>query len=289
MLHKKKSNSNGHWKLALMAPLLLAFVFTFNTEVIAQEKEKEVKKIEKKVEIIAIGFSKETPQDKLDKIVKDFSEKGLDVKFSGIKRNKDNHITAIEVSAKAKSGKASSSFGSNLKEGIHPITIRFDEENNNLSIGSGKERSMHGYAYKTKGGKKRIKSKGKEGTFIFKSDSDTDDDDVNIWINKDGDTTKIMKKEIVIKENDGDEDEDMEETIIEENDGSGKKVIKEVVRVKGKKGNKRIMISTDEDDDPNVITTYIVNGKKMTRAEFKKMDPDKIKSIEIKKETKKKD
>ena len=49
------------------------------------------------------------------------------------------------------------------------------------------------------------------------------------------------------------------------------------------------MISTDEDDDPNVITTYIVNGKKMTRAEFKKMDPDKIKTIEIKKESKKKD
>ena len=289
MLHKKKSNSNGQWKLTLMVPLLLVFIFTFNTKVIAQEKDKEVKKIEKKVEIIAIGFSKETPQDKLDKIVKDFAEKGLDVKFSGIKRNKDNHITAIEVSAKAKSGKASSSFGSNLKDGIHPITIRFDQENNDLSIGSGKERSMHRYAYKTKGSKKRMKSKGKGGTFIFKSNSDTDDEDVNIWINKDGDTTKIMKREIEIEENDGNENEDMEEIIIEENEGSGKKIIKEIVRVKGKKGNKQIMISTDEDDDPNVITTYIVNGKKMTKAEFKKMDPDKIKTIEIKKETKKKD
>ena len=233
MLHKKKSNSNGQWKLALIAPLLIAFIFTFNTEVIAQKKEKEAKKIEKKVEIFAIGFSKETPQDKLDQIVKDFAAKGLNVKFSGIKRNKDNHITAIEVSAKAKSGKASSSFGSNLKEGIHPIMIRFDEVNNDLSIGSGKEQSMHRYAYKTKGSKKRMKSKGKGGTFIFKSDSDTDDEDVNIWINKDGDTTKIIKREIEIEENDG--DEDMEEIIIEENDGSEKKVIKEVVRVKEKR------------------------------------------------------
>ena len=289
MLHKKKSNSNGQWKLTLIAPLLLAFIFTFNTEVIAQEKKKEVKKIEKKVEIYAIGFSKETPQEKLDKIVQDFADKGLDVKFSGIKRNKNNHITAIEVSAKAKSGKTSSSFGSNLKEGIHPITIRFDQENNDLSIGSGKERGMHRYAYRTKGGKKRIKSKGKGGTFIFKSNGDTDDEDVNIWINKDGDTTKIIKKEIEIEEEVGDENEDMEEIIIEENDGSSsKKVIKEFVTVRGKGKGKHIIISTNEDDDPNVITSYIINGKKMTREEFKKMDPDKIKTIEIKKEVKQK-
>ena len=186
--------------------------------------------------------------------------------------------------AKAKSGKVSSSFGTNLKEGIHPIIINFDKENNHLSIGTGKEHGTHHYAYKTIKGNKIMKSKGNGGTFIFKSDDN--DDDVRVWINKDGDTTKIIKKEIEIEiDEDG---EDAEEIIIEENDGSGKKVIKKIVKVGGKGKSKQIIISNNEDDEPNTVTTYIVNGKKMTKEEFKKMDPNIIKTIEIKKKLKNK-
>ena len=43
----------------------------------------------------------------------------------------------------------------------------------------------------------------------------------------------------------------------------------------------------NDEDDKNTITTYIVNGKKMSKEAFKKFDKDKIKTIEIKKEVKK--
>ena len=92
MLHKKRSNSNSQWKYALMIPLLLAFVFTFNTRTIAQHKKLIIGK--ERIEVFAMEISKKSSNQDLDNIVKSFSEDGLEVKFSGIKRNKENNIRA---------------------------------------------------------------------------------------------------------------------------------------------------------------------------------------------------
>ena len=291
MLQSKKSNSKSQWKIAIILPLLIAFVFAFNTKTIAQKKEvkKEIVKIT--TEIYARMISKESTKDQLEEVSKSFAENGLDVKFSGVKLDK-NIITSIKIDAKAKNGKASASYAANDSNGINPVKISYDKENNNLSIGSAEGTHMSELHFSDKDHKimkHRIKGDGKKMVFIYKDGDDAEDEDVNIWVDEKGDTTKIIKKKIMVEMGEGEDNEDIHEIIIDE-DGNGKKIKKEIIKIKGSKGEMKsdfIFISDDDEDDANTITTYIVNGKETTKEEFKKMDKDKIKTIEIKKEVKK--
>ena len=293
MLHKTRSNRKSQWKIALITPLLLAFVFTFNTKIIAQKKKVKKELIEINVELFELLISKESSEDDLKEITKTFAAKGLNVKFNGIKRNNKDEITAIKIDAKASNGKASASYSSDNDEGINPIQISFDNENNNLSIGSSDGGHGANYFFSDKGHNKimkhRIKGKGEHNVFTIHEDDD-DHLDTKIWINKDGDTTKLITKKVLI-EIDKDQDSDEEHEIHIEIDDDGKEVKTEVIKIKSKKGDGKgnlVFISEDDDDDKNTITTYIVNGKEMSKEEFKKLDTDKIKTIEIKKEVKKK-
>ena len=291
MLQSKKSNSKSQWKIALILPLMMAFVFTFNTKTIAQKKEvkKEIVKIT--TEVYARMITKESTKDDLAEVSKSFAEKGLDVKFNGVKTDK-NMITAIKIEAKANNGKASASYAANDNNGINPVKISYDKENNNLSIGSAEGTHMSELHFTDKDHKimkHRVKGDGKKMVFIQKDGDDFEDEDVNIWVDEKGDTTKIIKKKIMVKMEEGEDNEDIHEIIIDE-DGDGKKIKKEIIKIKGSKGEGKgdfIFISDDDEDDANTVTTYIVNGKEMTKEEFKKMDKDKIKTIEIKKEVKK--
>ena len=292
MLHKTRSNRKSQWKIALIIPLLLAFVFAFNTKTIAQKNKVKKEFIEINVEIIELLISKESSQDDLKEITKTFTEKGLNVKFNGIKRNSKDEITAIKIDAKASNGKASASYASDNDEGINPIQISFDNENNNLSIGSSDRGHGANYFFTDKGHNKiikhKIKGKGEHNVFTIHKNDDHDET-TNVWISKDGDTTKVITKKMVI-DIDKDHDSDEEHEIHIEMDNDGKEVKTEVIRIKSKKGDgkgKLVFISEDDDDD-NTITTYIVNGENMSKEEFKKLDKDKIKTIEIKKEIKKK-
>lgn len=288
MLHKTRSNRKSQWKIALITPLLIAFVFAFNTKTIAQKKKVKKEFIEINVEIIELLISKESSGDDLKKVTETFTEKGLNVKFNGIKRNNKDEITAIKIDAKASNGKASASYASDNDEGINPIQISYDNENNNLSIGSSDRGHGANYFFTDKGHNKIIKHKGQGHLFTIHEDDD--DETTNVWITKDGDTTKVITKRMVI-DIDKDHDSDEEHEIHIEMDDDGKEVKTEVIKITSKKGDGKgnlVFISEDDDDDKNTITTYIVDGKKMSKEEFKKLDTDKIKTIEIKKETKKK-
>lgn len=291
MLQSKKSNSKSQWKIAIILPLLIAFVFTFNTKTIAQKKvvKKEVVKIT--TEVYARMITKESTKEDLDEVSKSFAENGLDVKFNGVKMDK-NMITNIKIEAKANNGKASASYAANDSNGINPVKISYDKENNNLSIGSAEGTHMSELHFSDKDHKimmHRMKGDGKKMVFIHKDGEDVEDEDVNIWVDEKGDTTKIIKKKIMVKMGEGEDNEDIQEIIIDEN-VDGKKIKKEIIKIKGSKGEGKddfIFISDDDEDDANTVTTYIVNGKEMTKEEFKKLDKDKIKTIEIKKEVKK--
>ncbi len=287
MLHKKRSNSKSQWKIAFIAPFLLAFIFLFNTKVIAQKNKEKRKEIKITVEVYAMGFDKESNKDDLKKISKTFKEKGLNVKFSDVKRNDDKQITAIQIEAESSNGKTSASYSTSDSNGINPVQISFDNENNNLNIGSSEKHNMHKYSFSNKGNNKmvkhRIHKKG-DNTFIVSDDDNNAHSTTKIWVNKNGDTTKI--KEMVIDIHEDYNGEGVHEIIIDDESGTET----EIIKVKSKKGDNKgnfIFISEDN-DDKNTTTTYIVNGKKMSKAEFKKFDKDKIKTIEIKKEVKKK-
>ncbi len=286
MLHTKRSNNKSQWKIALIAPFLIAFLFIFNTKVIAQQKNSNKKFVKINVEVYVMGISKESSKEDLKEITKVFKDKGLKVKFSGIKRNGNNEITAIKIDAEADNGKASAAFATNDNKGINPIQISFDNENNNLSIGSTNRSHGSDYLFSDKAHGKIVKHKiHKKGDHIFTYSNNDTNSSTKVWVNKDGDTTRIKKMIIDI-----DEDyngEGIHEIIIDDEEGTET----EIIKIKSKKGDGKgnfVFISEDDDDDENTVTTYKVNGKKMSKAEFRKFDKNKIKTIEIKKEVTKK-
>ena len=277
MLHKTRSNRKSQWKIALITPLLLAFVFAFNTTTIAQKKKVKKGFIEINIEIIELLISKESNGDDLKKVTETFAEKGLNVKFNGIKRNSKDEITAIKIDAKTINGKASASHASDNDEGINPIQISFDSESNSLSIGS-KDRS-HGDAYHFSNKIiKNIKHKG-EG-HVFTIHEDDDDETTNVWITKDGDTTKVITKRMVI-DIDKDHDSDEEHEIHIEMDDDGKEVRTEVIKITSKKGEGKgnlVFISEGDNDNEPLI---LVDGKEFTKKEMEELDPDKIAAMNV--------
>jgi len=252
MLHKQRSSSTSKWKLAIITPLLIGFVFAFNVKTVAQQKSKTKTMITMDVDIFAMVLDKSSSNSDLNKISKSFLEKGLEVDFSNIKRNTKNEITAIKISAKAKSGKASASHASSIEKGINPIQISFDEENNNLNIGSSSDH-LNEYSYSTK---------GKGGSYVYISN----DDDKNVRVTK-----KATKK--IIVESHFDEDDDNNEDIIK------------ITTKKTGNENKITLNSANKKKQP----LFILDGKEITLKEMKAIDADTIESINVLKDKSAKD
>ena len=83
--------------------------------------------------------------------------------------------------------------------------------------------------------------------------------------------------------NEGEDHEDIHEIIIEE-DGNGKKIKKEIIKIKRSKGDgkeskkeKIIVISDSENENPLII----LNGKEISKKEMEALDPDSIKMIDV--------
>ena len=109
MLHKNKSQNKNQWKFALVLPLLTAFIFTFQTKIVAQKptvKEIKVKEVHENIEAYLI--TKETKD--FDKLTTLFSEKGITAKFKSIKRNSDGEITGIKIDLGSKHSNTFSPF-----------------------------------------------------------------------------------------------------------------------------------------------------------------------------------
>jgi hypothetical protein len=105
MLNKNQSNKRNSWKYAIVIPALIAFVFLFQIEVIAQEKKSEQnskeasKTNENSVDVYKIN--KNTTDEELQEKSSDLREKyAIITTFSGIKRNSKNELTAIKVDLK---------------------------------------------------------------------------------------------------------------------------------------------------------------------------------------------
>ncbi len=318
MLHKDKSKNNSQWKYALLLPLLVAFVFTFNTKIIAQEKEsKEVTEtFEINSEIIDLIIDKNTTKEGLDEIKKTFKDEAdLTVSFKGIKRNSDNEITAIKIDAKGKNVHAK--FENNGTDPIKPIKISYDSEDNSISIGNAKKMHKSHYAYTIheKDGNVKIK-KSKEGNHVFV----TSDGKKHTWTSK-GDKSKHIELKVIseegedgehvwIHESDGDDnvkvevieiiegvhkvkvienikhkshsEEVHEIEIIKEGKGEGENVF--IVRKDGDKGKKyNITKKGDyifiENDGENSL--IFIDGKESTKEEMKALGNNKNEKIEI--------
>ena len=70
MFNSQRSKNRTQCKIALIAPLLLAFVFTFSTKTIAQHKKVKKEFTQNNVEIIELLISKERSEEDLKNITK---------------------------------------------------------------------------------------------------------------------------------------------------------------------------------------------------------------------------
>lgn len=104
MLNKTQSKKCNSFKYALIIPVLVAFVFIFQMEVIAKEKHQNIKieqakSTSKDVEIYKID--KNTTEDELKEKAETISKNyGVTVHFSKTKRNASNELTSIAIEIK---------------------------------------------------------------------------------------------------------------------------------------------------------------------------------------------
>jgi len=272
--------------------------------------------------IIEITINKNTTAKKLTSIKSELEKEGVSISFKKVKRNKQNEIISIKINASNKNSKVN--YENSNENGINDITIKFEDNSisigdndklvmhfkrngkHSLFFSSNsddihKKHKKHKLFKKHKKHKKhRIieidKNDGNTSIFILKGD---DDENATYIINGKKMTKKEFEKmdkkniktiEIESEHNFGEsnnfifitkEDEDVEEN----EDGS--KIIKKIKIHKQNDGdsNSYFYLFDDDEDDENTITTYIVNGKEMTKDEFEKFDKSKIKSLNINKES----
>jgi TonB-dependent SusC/RagA subfamily outer membrane receptor len=303
MLHKNRSTSKNQWKYALLIPMLIAFIFTFNTKTIAQEKEiVEIKEQEKrKIELV---ITKDSEEDSLNKLKKAANKlNNLDINFKGIKRNSKGEITAIKITAKSKGSNANYSVTGNNP--IKPIKISYNSEDDNIGIGAGEILHKKHYVYEVyENGNVDIKTDKKtSANYVFvTSDSDkskskggneiVEVEEITItkkgensWIQKDGETqvnvevtkSKDGKKLVKIIEKEGDH-EVIE--IIEDGDENVFHIKKDGDKLKKHKISKTdnfVFISDGDGKEPLIF----IDGKEASKEEMEKLEPDFIKSVTV--------
>ena len=297
MLHKNPSKKTQQWKLLLVVPLLTAFMFTFNTEVVAQNKKK-VKKIEK--ELVTFVITNKSTDAGLDNLKADLKNHGVSLKIKNI--NRDNGvITGIKLEAKTE--KSNANYAIEEDEGISPINITYDKSNDKLSIGnSGEYHFSSNDAVWAAGKNKRVKvisKDGKDEDVIIEIDGDSDTE--MVFISDDGKKHKMKKRVKVIELDDDDEEiieiegDDNENVYIIkkeiETDGDDEKEVKVIVKSADgknkwvdkdhevhiiKKGDNKMFFS-GADGDPLIY----IDGKESTKEAMEALGPDKIEKIEV--------
>ena len=293
MLHKKKSENKNQWKYTLLLPILIAFVFTFNTKSVAQEKKlTEIEEVENlKVELL---IDKNSTEETLKKEA-GFLKKQFDItlNFKGIKRNADNEIIAIKIDAKGKDLKAK--FENAGSEAIKPIKISYDSENNSLNISNVSKIHKSHYTYTThdNGTMKKIKIKGKadnDGNYIFVTSDGKKihkdgksknielkvitekGDEENVWIHKKDRDNNIKVEVIELKEG------EHEIKIIQE---GNKHEIEENIEFEINEDNASENVNFVFISSENEKPLYIIDGKETSSKEMKEIKPDSIEKMEV--------
>ncbi len=258
MLHKSKSKKLNAWKYSLVLPLLIAFVFHFNTEIIAQTP-KNTSEVVNKIgqNVLKFIISKDTKEAQLERIKKSLAEKDVSITFNNIKRNTKDEIIAISIDYQSKISKGNHFV--NSENPINPIEISLNDDEHNLMVGQASLKLTQSFEI--------IKEDGE--TKLQKSEGTTNEEDDAILIknkSKDGKTSKdsIYIKKDVIKI--VWTDEQGNETPINASENGTN-----VYRFTTQSGNKPLMI---------------VDGKEVSVERLETLNPNKFENVTVLKDRK---
>jgi hypothetical protein len=131
MLNKNQSNKRNSWKYITIFPALVAFVFLFQIEVVAQEKETPKQENEKKSlkdQSTEILVTKNTTDEELKKYCEELKKThDIDLTFFNIKRNSKDEIINIESKFKSTFGS-----GTNFQSRTPIKPFKFFYENSSV-------------------------------------------------------------------------------------------------------------------------------------------------------------
>jgi len=154
MLNKKQSKKLNFIKFAIIVPVVGAFIYFFQTEVVAQERtitqKEEISTAQKEIqpkEAVAYGSELTYPADATVRIDKDITDAVMnerkkmfkdifdaDVFFKNVRRNSKGEITAIKVMVKDKDHKLNYpvyEVTSDDNTAILPFTLSIEKKNKN--------------------------------------------------------------------------------------------------------------------------------------------------------------
>ena len=297
MLHKNKSTKMMYAKFVFIIPILIAFVMTFNTKVIAQEKkmEKHEYNIEMNVEVITKDFSKTD----LETLKASLLKQGITLGYKKLKYNDSNEIISIAITVENKQGNKTQLQQAGTVA-IKPISIKFDSEGA-LAVGNFENAKQHNM-FIHKDGKKVHKTVMVDAdgnvtnedisSFVFVSDDGATthirtvngetvteeihgDHGTNVWVSETGDTTKIKHIKVI----EIDEDHDGEKMVIVKKIHKDHDEVKVTVDVMGDESNggEKMVFISDDGEKPLII----VDGKEMKDGSIEDIAPDTIESINV--------
>ncbi len=274
MLHRNRSKKRNQLKYLLILPLIAVFMLSFNTKIVAQTEQKnEIYEFHKASEETQIALiNKHSNDEDFNRIKKEFSKEGAKVKFSGIKRNNKEEITAIKIDMKSKN--TNTNYAIESSDPINPIKISFNNEDGNINIENSKDHHAEKLVFISENGDHEVHSLKKESKVVFISE-----DSVN-HITKDG-------KHKIIKINMDDEDnQDTKNSTIwiskNGNDSTIKKNSNTTVKIINKaEDENKVIVLNSKNRGENVSPLIYIDGKKTTTEEMKELDTEKIESMNV--------
>lgn len=138
MLHQKSSTKRSQLKVLLIMPLIAIFLMAFNVKTKTVYNYEQTPKTaindtiqEVKIENITITIDKYSSDDVLQKDAKFLAEKGISLKYKGIKRNSNGEITSLKVTYDNGKGSKGVYQQANSANTIAPfkIVISFGSDN----------------------------------------------------------------------------------------------------------------------------------------------------------------
>jgi len=296
MLHKDKSNNMMYFKFIFIIPVLIAFVFTFNTKVIAQQKTEE--KVEWRTELEVEVITKDFQKSDLEALKSNLLKKGITLGYKKLKYNDNNEIVAIQVTVSNKQHNKTQieQMGS---APIKPISIKFDDKGA-LAVGNLEGMETHNvFKSNAEGGEENVfvvksgkGSKKSDGNYVWVSNNG-DETHVkivngekvteeihgphskNVWVSESGDSSKVRTVQII----EVDEMHDGEKTVIVKKIHKKGEDVDIIVETSGdvhKSKNKTMVISNDG-GQPLII----VDGEEMKNGSLEDIDSDTIETINV--------
>lgn len=266
--------------------------------------------------IIELIITKSTTDDELSKMKKDLAEKDIDFSYTVV-HNSEKEIIDINLSLRGTSSdgeKFSGNYNSNSEEPIKDIFIIYDDKANMVSFSKAEHKSMHVFSGLDEiGNHDDIIIKSGNGSKSVWVSKDTDNMETIEIITEDGVKKVVIDGEEVdvdeIHQNHfsfstDDEDHDVRVKVISKD---GKKKLKKHMVKKYKKGGENVFILKDSNEDGEHEDTmiflgsdesdngskkveiktmgkdplYIIDGKEVSKKEFKKLSPDDIATINV--------